>query len=432
MAEIIPFVCWRPAAELASQVAAAPYDTLSRQEATLETAVHPLSFLRIDKPAALFSAEVDEYDEQVYEAAGLELDSWYQQGVLIPDTVPAEPAYFIYRLTQAEHQQTGLIAAASVADYKNGVIKRHENTQAKKEADRVKHIKALAAHTGPVLLTYPSVRQIDDLLKEITSQDPLPPDAQGQSSARPPATLLYDFHAADGVRHEFWRLDSKDITQRIQALFAEVPTLYIADGHHRAAAAAEVASWYAENQMEGLAGAQHFLVAVFGSQELQVLDYNRLVADLAGQSPEEILTALDDVVTVEASGAVPYRPAHKGEIAMYLAGVWYRLSLNESQRPQDAVESLDVALLHKLILAPILKIVDPRSDPRISYVGGARGLTFLAEQVDKTGGVAFALYPCSLEELFAVANEDRLMPPKSTWFEPKPKSGLAIHRFRTI
>ena len=412
MAIIIPFTSWRPLEEFAEKVAAAPYDTLSRAEAAREIRRQPLSFLRIDRPAALFDPAIDEYETQVYERARAELNAWYEQGVMVPDNPAQEPVYFIYRLTQQNHSQTGLVACASVADYKSGVIKRHENTRAKKECDRVDHIKALEAHTGPVLLTYPSVQELDELLKQTTEQ----------------TAPLYDFIAPDGVRHEFWRLDDKEATEQIQSCFEHIGALYIADGHHRAAAAARVADWYLEQQLKGQAAAQQFLVAVFGSDELQVLDYNRVISDLAGQSPEEVLSAIAEVVDVENKGAQPYRPSKRGELALYLDNTWYKLTLREASRPQDAVDGLDVALLHDSILAPILQIEDPRSDPRITYIGGARGLAELAERANQTQGAAFALYPCSLEELFAVANEDRLMPPKSTWFEPKPCSGLAIHK----
>jgi len=414
VARVVPFTCWRPPCELAEKVAAAPYDTLSRAEAAREIDKRPLSFLRLDRPAALFSPEVDEYDARVYAHARAELNAWYEQGVMIPDNPSFEPAYFIYRLTQLSHRQTGLVACASIADYQNGIIKRHENTRAKKESDRVEHIMALEAHTGPVLLTYPSVQELDILLERQTIE------------AKP----LYDFVASDGVRHEFWRVDEKKTMEQIQSCFESISTLYIADGHHRAAAAAQVAKWYSEKQQKGQAAAQHFLVAAFGSNELQVLDYNRVISDLAGKSSRELLEAIEGVVDVELQGAQPYPPSKRGELVMYLEGLWYRLNLREAERPQDVVDGLDVALLHSSILAPILCVEDPRSDPRITYIGGARGLSELAKRADNTHGVAFALYPCSFSELFAVANEDRLMPPKSTWFELKPRSGLAIPRIK--
>ena len=454
MADVVPFVCWRPPEELSGEVAAAPYDTVSRAEAAEEIARHPLSFLRIDRPAALFDPSLDEYEEQVYAAAREELDAWYEQGVMLPDSPDLEPAYFIYRLTQGSHIQTGLVACASVADYQSGVIKRHENTRALKERDRVEHIKTLEAHTGPVLLTYPPVRELDDLLEELTraavpeaateaaphseleSASQPAPKSTLESASRPApqptpkSTLLYDFVAPDGVRHEFWRLDSRETTEQIRACFAQIPALYIADGHHRAAAAMRVAEWYTAEQRAGQAAAQYFLVALFASNELRVLDYNRVVSDLAGLGPQELLTALTEVMDIEVWGTEPFRPTRRGELGMYLDGTWYQLRVREASRPQDVVDGLDVALLQSTVLAPILHIEDPRSDPRITYLSGIRGLAELASLADETGGVAFALYPCSLDELFAVADEGRLMPPKSTWFEPKPRSGLAIHRIR--
>lgn len=411
MADVIPFKCWRPSPNCAAEVAAAPYDTFSRAEASAEVSAHPLSFLRIDKPIALFSPETDEYAPEVYAQAGAELDECYAQGIMAPHNDPLTPAYFVYRLTREDHRQTGIVACASVADYQSGVIKRHENTRTMKEQDRIDHILALEAHTGPVLLTYPSEQELDSLLAEVASSE----------------EPLYDFVAPDGVRHEFWSVDGAADIELIRTLLAAVPTLYIADGHHRAAAAAKVAEMYSAADFPE---AQYFLVALFGSGELEVLDYNRTVSDLAGLSTQELLASIEEVVDVEQRGPEPYRPTRRGEFGMYVQGSWYRLSAREQERPDDVVDGLDVALLHDTILAPILKVTDPRSDPRICYVGGIRGLTELAERVDTSGGVAFALYPCSLQELFAVADEGRLMPPKSTWFEPKPRSGLAIHRIK--
>lgn len=409
MAEVRPFFSWRPAPEYAAEVAAAPYDTCSRAEAAKEIAAHPLSFMRIDKPAALFDEDVDEYSAQVYEQAARELHTWYEEAVMVPDNEQGEPAYFVYRLTQGTHAQTGIMACVSVADYNTGVIKRHENTRALKETDRIKHIEALEAHTGPVLITYPSSRTIDVLLSTLTASE----------------TPLYDFVAPDGVRHELWRVSDKDAVASIGSAFAAISRLYIADGHHRAAAASQVATHFDSAEYPE---SQYFLSLIVGSDEMQVLDYNRVISDLADTTAEDLLAAIDTILERELVGSEPYKPEARGEYSMYLAGEWHKLRLPEGSRPADPVEGLDVALLHSMVLKPLLAIDDPRSNPRISYVGGIRGLQELAERADKTGGVAFALYPCSLEELFAVADADRLMPPKSTWFEPKPRSGLAIHR----
>lgn len=447
MAQVLPFECWRPSKEYAAEVAAAPYDTVSRDEAAAEIAAHPLSFMRIDKPAALFGEEIDEYDPCVYERARQELALWYQNGVMQPHTSTAssdanaaadtestdatattatdatatpatdananaaaesKAAYFIYRLTQGAHCQTGIMACVSVDDYKKGVIKRHENTRMLKEDDRVEHIKALDAHTGPVLLTYPGKAELDELLECITSKE----------------EALYDFVAPDGVRHEFWCTQNQEDEVRIGTIFKGIPTLYIADGHHRAAAAARICKLYGSSYPQ----AQNFLALIVGSNQMQVLDYNRLIRNFNGLSPQELLAALKEIVAVEAMGVTPYKPAKRGEFGMYAAGEWYKLTLDESTRPSDVVTGLDVAVLHDSILQPVLGIDDPRSNPRIAYVGGIRGLDELAQRADKTGGIAFALYPCSLDELFAVADADLLMPPKSTWFEPKPRSGLAVHR----
>lgn len=410
MAEVVPFVCWRPRPDIAAEVAAGPYDTFSRAEAAEEIATHPLSFLRIDKPAALYGNDVDEYDPQVYARAKDELNGWYDDGIFVADNAADEPRYFAYRLTQDDHTQTGIVACASVADYKNGTILRHENTREQKELDRVEHITALRAHTSPVLLTYPSQENLEALLTELCLHK------------KP----LYDFIASDGVQHELWPVKDADTIERIQTGFAAVPHLYIADGHHRGAAAARVAELSEGTDNKET---EFFLAVLFGSDQLRVYDYNRVVSDCGGLSFEELLAAVGELVDVELSGTEPYRPKKRGEYGMYVKGSWYKLSLRAGTRPADAVDGLDVALLHSLILEPILKIADPRTDPRISYVGGVRGLDELAKRASSSDGVAFALYPCSLEELFAVADADRLMPPKSTWFEPKPRSGLVIHRF---
>ena len=454
MAEIKPFRIWCPRADVVGRVAASPYDTFSRAEATVEIAREPLSFLRIDKPAALVGEEVGEYDLKVYTRALEELEAWYEQRIMVPVSEPLEPAFLIYRLSKDGRVQTGILALASAADYQNGTIKRHENTRPEKEQDRIDHIQVLRVHSSPVLMTYPSQPELDAFLR-------------GFVVAR---QTLFDFETSDGVRHEVWQAGDADSVAYLQEAFASIATLYIADGHHRAAAAAHVAEL---EGTEGLVGctsdgsgdcesaepgvqkskesrdcesvdsvdclntesayqksdeSQFFLVALFGSDELRVFDYNRIVSDLAGLEPAELLASISTVMDVVQQGPEPYRPIKRGEYGMYLDGSWYQLTLHEALRPKDAVDGLDVAVLHDSVLEPFLGIENPRTSPRIAYVGGSRGLEELARRAHETGGVAFALYPCSLAELFAVADEDRLMPPKSTWFEFKPRSGLAIHR----
>jgi uncharacterized protein (DUF1015 family) len=422
-------------------VAALPYDVFTRHEAAEEIAAHPRSFLRIDKTAALFPDKVNEYDECVY-ARAVELFAADERAGLY--LCEDEPHYFLYRLMKDGHAQTGIVACIAVDDYQAGVLKRHENTRAFKLEDRVRHIAALHAQTGPVLVTYRVQEVIDKAVAQVTASAP----------------PLYDFTAPDGVRHTVWRVDDPEPQRVIQAGFDALDALYIADGHHRAAAAARIGA--------GQPGeAAHFLIVAFPSDQLAILDYNRVVFDTNGLSREELLERVTEHFSLERMGDTPYRPQARGEFAMYLGGVWYRLVIHDGLRSADPVDGLDVSLLHDHLLAPVLGIDDPRSSRRIAYVGGVRGLEELerrvaagdvaggaagADAVAGTGGavagtgtgdavagdvaaggtgtggaVAFALFPCSFDELFAVADAGRLMPPKSTWFEPKPRSGLFIH-----
>jgi uncharacterized protein (DUF1015 family) len=446
LADVKPFVCCRPVPALAPEVAALPYDVFSRSEAAAEIAAHPRSFLRIDKTAALFPSDVDEYDEQVYSRAAELLAADTRDGVYLQED---EPHYFLYRLVKDGHAQTGVVACIAVKDYESGVLKRHENTRAFKLEDRVKHITALDAQTGPVLVAYRAQEAIDAAVSQVTA------------GTQP----LYDFVAPDGVQHTVWRVDDRAHEDAIRTGFAALDALYIADGHHRAAAAARIGT-----QKGGEAG--HFLIVAFPSNQLTVLDYNRVVFDTNGLSRDGLLALIAQGFDVEEKGTEPYRPQARGEFSLYLDGTWYRLTAHVGLRPSDPVAALDVSLLQDRLLAPILGIDDPRSSKRIAYVGGVRGLDGLARRADAErgasaergadaaavtaatgatgvaaavpavataaaanasataalGGVAFALFPCSLDELFMVADASRLMPPKSTWFEPKPRSGLFIHR----
>jgi uncharacterized protein (DUF1015 family) len=468
LADVKPFVCCRPLAELASEVAALPYDVFSRHEAAVEIDAHPRSFLRIDKTAALFADEVDEYDDRVYARAAELFAADRQAGVYLCED---EPHYFLYRLVKEGHAQTGVVACVAVDDYERGVLRRHENTRAFKLDDRVRHIRALGAQTGPVFVTYRAQAVIDEATRAATAADP-----------------LYDFVAPDGVRHTVWRVDDPQTERAIQSGFAALDALYIADGHHRAAAAARIAAhrcaeWeQADECSAGSASAagetrdasSHFLIVAFPSNQLEILDYNRVVSDTNGLSRDELLARVAERFDVEQVGEEPCRPRAKGEFAMYLDTQWYRLTIHDEWRSGDPVGSLDASLLQDNLLAPILGIDDPRTSKRIAYVGGVRGLEELQRRADgsgesahggarpafradedvslvahgqtardggssqparddraqpaRGGGVAFALFPCSLDELFEVADAGCLMPPKSTWFEPKPRSGLFIHQ----
>jgi uncharacterized protein (DUF1015 family) len=395
VADVQPFLGYLVRPEHASEVAALPYDVFSRDEAALEIAAHPQSFLRIDKPCALLP-ELDEYDPRVYELAAELLAADIQAGVY---TLEETPHYYLYALEQEGHRQIGLLATVATDDYRSGLVRRHENTRAKKRRDRIAHIKALEAQTGPVLLAYRPQPSLDSLM------------ARYAEGAEP----LFDFVAPDGVRHTIWRVEKETSEKAFAEALETIEPLYIADGHHRAAAAAET-------------GGAYFLAILFSAGQLRILDYNRVIASLNGLEPRELLCRIEEDFELEPAGTHALRPTQRGEFSLYLSGAWYRLRIREGRRAHDAVAGLDVSLLHDRLLAPLLGITDPRQDPRISYVGGGRGLGELQRRVDARGdGAAWALFPCSFEELCAVADEGRLMPPKSTWFEPKPRSGLFIH-----
>jgi uncharacterized protein (DUF1015 family) len=405
VADVKPFVCCRPVPALAAEVAALPYDVFSLKEAANEIVTHPHSFLRIDKSAALFGGSVGEYDAPVYDKAAEVFASDEHDGVYLDEQLPH---YFLYRLIANGHAQTGIVACIAVDDYNNNVLKRHENTRAFKLEDRVCHIAALNAHTGPVLVGYRAQAAIDAAVAQVVEK----------------SEPLYDFTSPDGVQHTVWRVDDRTAEAEIRAGFAALDALYIADGHHRAAAAAQLGEM--GEQQGGEAAA--FLIVAFPSDQLEILDYNRVVFDTNGLSGEELLARIAESFTVEPQGVEPYKPQAKGEFSLYLDGIWYKLLIHDELHSSDPVDNLDVSLLQKYLLAPILGIDDPRTNKRIAYVGGVRGLDELKRRADESGGASFALYPCSLDELFTVADAGRLMPPKSTWFEPKPRSGLFIHK----
>ncbi len=414
MADVRPFVCCRPRVALAADVAALPYDVFNRHEASAEIEKHPLSFLRIDKTAALFPDTTSEYDLQVYAKAAGIFNEDIESGVF---EVDEQPYYYLYRLQKDGHSQIGITACIAIEDYFAGVLKRHENTRHFKLEDRIKHIEALSAQTGPVLVTYRAHELIDNAVERIVA------------SSEP----LYDFISPDNVRHTMWRVDDQAASEDIQNGFSSLDAMYIADGHHRAAAACNIGK-----ERGGAGGSDYFMMVAFPSDQLKVMDYNRVVFDKNELSSDELLQKIKCAFSVEKVGKDPQKPSRRGEFAMYLDNEWYMLSLDEALRPADAVRGLDVSLLHELLLDPILGVDDPRSSKRIAYVGGVRGLEELKRRSDQArpscdknteagGGVAFALYPCSLDELFAVADDGQLMPPKSTWFEPKPRSGLFMN-----
>ena len=410
MAVVKPFICIRPAKEHAAEVAALPYDVYNRKEACAAVKGNPLSFLNIDRAETQFSDDVDTYADCVYEKARELLDSQIADGIYVTD---AGDHYYLYELTMDGRSQTGIVACCSIDDYVNGVIKKHENTREEKELDRIRHVDTVNAQTGPIFLAY---RQ-NIALKEIVAEEKTKP-------------ALYDFVSDDGIRHRVWRIDGADRTDAIEAAFAAIPSTYIADGHHRAASAVKV-GLKRRTKHPGYTGEEpfnYFLSVLFPDEELMILPYNRVVRDLNGMSTEQFFEKLKEKFELEEIGKEPYAPVQKGTFGMYLDGTWYALKILPQYRSADPVKGLDVSILQDHLLAPVLGIDDPRTDKRIDFIGGIRGLKELERRVSEDMEVAFSMYPTSIEELLSVADAGLLMPPKSTWFEPKLRSGLFIHR----
>jgi uncharacterized protein (DUF1015 family) len=398
-----PFAALRPAAAFAEQVAAPPYDVLTSDEARARAAGRPWSFLHVSKPEIDLPPDLDVHDAAVYAKARENLDRMIDARVLVRD---AAPAYYVYRMTAGDLVQTGVAVAASVAAYEANRVRKHEHTRPDKEDDRVRHMEALNAQTGPVLAAYPSDATLDRLLAEA---------ARG--------TPELDAVADHGVRHSIWPLRDAAAIAAITARFDAMPAIYIADGHHRSAAAARVAA--ARRAQGGADSANAFLVVAFPHHQLRILDYNRVVRDLNGLSADAFLERLRSGFDVQPAAAA-VRPARHGEFGLYVAGKWYRLALNAAAvNVADPVARLDVSLLTAHVLQPILGIGDLRTDKRIDFVGGGRGLAELERRVDSGEmAAAFSLYPTRLEDLMAVADAGEVMPPKSTWFEPKLADGL--------
>ncbi len=408
MADIRPFAALRPAPGREGEIAALPYDVYSRQEARAFVAGHPGSFLKIDRPETQFPAHADMYGDAVYGKARELLEEMKTEGAFVRDR---ENAYYLYELTMDGRSQTGIVACASLDDYLENVIKKHENTRREKEEDRVRHVDACNAQTGPIFLACRS----HPVLREMIARE----------KENPP---LFSFVSEDGIGHRGWRIEDRGRRNEIRQAFAGMESLYIADGHHRAASAVRVGQMRraAHPGYTGEEEFNYFLSVIFPEDELLIMDYNRVVRDLNGWSPEEFLRQAEKVFRVEPL-AGPRHPGRKGEIALCLKKGWYLLTLKPEYENGDPVEGLDVSLLQRELLHPVLGIGDPRTDKRIDFVGGIRGLEELERRVHRDMEAAFAMYPTSIGELFAVADAGRLMPPKSTWFEPKLRSGLFIH-----
>ena len=410
MADIKPFQCIRPAVEVADKVAALPYDVYSRKEACEEVEGKPLSFLNIDRAETQFDSSVDTYADCVYDKARELLDKAIADGVFVTDT---DKAYYIYELTMDGRSQTGIVACASIDDYLNNRIKKHEKTRADKELDRINHVDRTSAQTGPIFLAY----RANEVINSVFSKEKEMP-------------ALYDFTSDDGISHKVWKIADECSVTAISDAFESINSIYIADGHHRAASAVKVGLKRREAHPDytGEEEFNYFLSVLFPDEELMIMPYNRVVKDLNGLTTEEFLESLTKYFTVEEMGKKAFYPESKGSYGMLIDDEWYLLSAKETIMSEDPVDGLDVAILQDYLLTPVLGIGDPRVDKRIAFIGGIRGLSELEKRVNEDMKIAFSMYPTSIAELFDVADADMLMPPKSTWFEPKLRSGLFIHR----
>lgn len=417
MVNIKAFKALRPRKDLVEKVAALPYDVLSRDEAKEEVKNNEFSFLNIDKAETYFSENISEYSEEVYKKAGENLETFIQNNIFIKEE---KDCLYVYELVLDGKAQRGIVSCLSVDDYLNNTIKKHEFTRAKKEEDRVKHIKACNAQTGPIFLTYRDSEKISNIVSKIVLEKP-----------------LYDFISDDGVLHRVWKIDDKSIIDEIIKEFKEINSIYIADGHHRSEAAVKVCL---ERREKGEClpedECNYFLGVLFPKTELTVIDYNRVVKDLNGLSEEEFLLKLEEKFQITKLNKEDNpKPKYKGEFGMYINGDWFKLEYKEKNESSliektktDLVKNLDVSILQYNILEPILGIKDVRNDERIDFVGGIRGLKELERRVSEDMKVAFALYPTSIEEVMKISDKGLIMPPKSTWFEPKLRSGIFIHK----
>lgn len=410
MAVVKPFRCVRPDGKTASQVAALPYDVYNRSEACDVVAGNPLSFLNIDRAETQFPEEVDTYDDRVYDKARELLEARIADGTFLSD---AKECYYIYRLTMNGRCQTGIVACSSIDDYLNGVVKKHENTREDKELDRIRHVDVTDTQTGPIFLAYRGSETLSALVREAAAGTP-----------------LYDFVSEDGIGHQVWSVAEDEMVCRMEAAFLEIPATYIADGHHRAASAVKVGMKRREENpaYTGREPYHYFLSVLFPDDQLMIMPYNRVVKDLNGLDRDGFLRAVSEGFEVAEVGKAAVEPECKGTFGMYLDGSWYRLTAREEIMSDDPVKGLDVSVLQDYLLAPVLGIGDPRVDRRIEFVGGIRGVGELERRVGEDMTVGFSMFPTSIGELFAVADAGLLMPPKSTWFEPKLRSGLFLHR----
>ena len=411
MAYIRPFYALTPAADLAPVVSSLPNDVFTEEEARKITESEPLSFLRIVRPETMFPAGQDPYADEVYAKAGSVLKEWKQNGILVRQD---EKAYYVYRLIRNGHSQTGFVALSSVDDYINGVCRQHEHTVTEKEDDRVRHIQACGAQTGPIFLAYRPVSELKEISGSVQETDP-----------------MFDFVSDDGIRHTVWKISDPSVCCRITELFGKIPNTYIADGHHRSAAAVRTALEMRKSHPDytGEEEFNWFLSVLFPSDELEILSCNRVVLDRGGMSGEELLSLMKEHYAIDPLDGMCL-PSARGSLHMYMDGRWYRLTVRQEvlERRHSTADRLDVSILQDLVLSPVFGITDPRRDSRLEFVGGIKGISALKDTADRCeGAIAFAMFPTSIDDLMDIADHGEVMPPKSTWFEPKLRSGLFVH-----
>lgn len=412
MAHIKPFKALRPQAQYAKVVASKPYDVLSSQEAKVEAEGNAASFLHITKSEIDLSEDIDTHSEIVYQKAKENLAAFIQRGILFTET---KDCFYIYQLIMQGKSQTGLVCVSSIDDYEKGIIKKHELTRPEKEQDRICHITTTGAQTGNVFLAYRNVQPIDDEIEKWKNQK----------------SPIYDFIANDDVQHSIWVINDDAVINKITLLFsANVPYTYIADGHHRAASAAKVRQSL-HNTDKQLPNANYFLTTLFSANQLHIMDYNRVITDLNGLQPETLVKKISELFIIKKSTKA-VKPKALHHFGMYLNKQWYSLQAKEGSYKQNPISALDVSILQENILHPLLGIADQRTDKRIDFIGGIRGIHALEKQVDSgQAAIAFSLYPVSMEQLFTIADSGQEMPPKSTWFEPKLRDGLLTHLIYT-
>lgn len=411
MITVKPFSALRPTKEYVKECAALPYDVMSSEEAREEVKGKPYSFLHIDKAEIDLDKSVGLYDDPVYAKAAENLKKFEEIGVYKQDGIKS---FYFYRQIMDGRAQTGIVGCASIDDYLENRIKKHELTRADKELDRIRHVDTCSAQTGPIFLAYKGNKTLDQIIEKEAEKEP-----------------LYDFVSDDGIRHTVWKSSSFETDEKIQSAFLSLESLYIADGHHRAASAVKAGLKRREKGYDGNEEFNYFLSVIFPAKSLKIFDYNRLLKDLGGRTEAEFLQAVEETLgkVKEESGNEPYRPKEVHTIGLYVKGKWYSVRFHERLcREKEPSKRLDCAILQNAFLAPVLKIEDPRTDKRIDFVGGIRGLSYLEQRCKEDMAAAISMYAVTMDELTEVADAGEIMPPKSTWFEPKLRSGIFIHK----